>query len=273
MALNSNYFKFLSNNIYMYKYVKRSNKKNVNDCYSVNKGYAVGGFIGQALDWLLGETTTRFKNFLKDHGNEAITSLAVGRTPISSVLDLAAEIMTAGKYGEIKNKAGYDSFFHLYVIINNKYIIEKTQTVDNRNYAPSQEEEKKVLKVPNCTIDEFVKKGAAGNLKKFWSQYQALKNNCQDWVINILSKNHVLTPEASSFIKQDLTSLIKEVGEKSESIDDVTDVASLLNRFLQKVSGGAIGFAVGVDDLTDPNTILVQRKRHKRIRRRGVKVH
>ena len=72
--------------------------------------YGIGGDV---LNWLLGYETVRFKQFLKAHGAEAITSVKVGRTPIAKVVRLGFDILSAGQFEEAHKKLGVDNFFHL----------------------------------------------------------------------------------------------------------------------------------------------------------------
>jgi hypothetical protein len=213
---------------------------------------AVGGKVksmgvgGDILNWLLGYESTRFKQFLKAHGQEKITSLKTGRSPIQKAVRLGFDLISGGAFEQAHKKLGVDNFFHLYLIINDKYIIEKNETVNYKPYTKQPQEETLSVPVKDITIDQLVQNGAKGNEKSFWVEYNPLGNNCQQWVSKILSKNNLMTPEVSSFVNQDMEALLKELpGYVPETTKSITDVASFANRIIQKLTGGKLGFAIG----------------------------
>ena len=68
-----------------------------------------------------------FREMLKTHGNKIITSIIIVRSPISNILYQILNNLTLGQLDERLNDYNYDQLFHLKVIINNKYSIEKNQ--------------------------------------------------------------------------------------------------------------------------------------------------
>ena len=212
------------------------------------------GIGGDILNWLLGYETTRFKQFLKAHGSEAITSVKVGRVPINSAVRLGFDILTAGKFEEAHKKLGVDNFFHLYLIINDKYVIEKNETVNERAWSPGTKgEEIETVSGPiNKTIDELIQTASKGDEKSFWLDYNPLTNNCQQFVTRVLRTNGILTTSVSKWVNQDMEKLLEELPhDTSEKAKELTDVASYINRILQLTTGGRAGFAIGSEGLRD----------------------
>lgn len=211
------------------------------------------GIGGDILNWLLGYETTRFKQFLKQHGEEKITSLMVVRKPITKAVRLGFDLLTGGAFEEAHKKLGIDNFFHLFLVVNGKYRLEKNETVNYVAYSKAPDEED--MSVPlkgELTIDELIQNGAKGSEKQFWLEYNPLGNNCQAWVSTVLQKNGLMTPAISAFVKQDMEKLLKELPGYTESTaKDITDTASYVNRILQLTTGGRLGFAVGNEDLGD----------------------
>ena len=216
--------------------------------YKQNRG--VGGDI---LNWLLGYESTRFKQFLKQHGEEKITSLTAVRAPIAKAVRLGFDMLTGGAFEEAHKKLGVDNFFHLFLVVNGKYRIEKNEVVNYVAYSKASDEED--MSVPlkgEMTIDELIQTSAKGNEKTFWLEYNPLGNNCQAWVSTVLQKNGLMTPALSGFIKQDMERLLKELPGYTEGASkDITDTASYINRILQMTTGGRVGFAVGNENLRD----------------------
>ena len=218
--------------------------------------YSIGGDIIKAgLDWLLGYESTRFKQYLKAHGNDAIESLEVGRVPIQKMVTLAMNVMSAGKFNEIKQETGTDDFFHLYLIINRTHIIEKNETVNVKPYVKASNELTYNIPITKqITVDQLISTAAQGDERKFWLDYDPLTANCQQWVSKVLRKNGLLG-NASSFINQNMEALIHGLPNWTKvKSKELTDVASYVNRILQLVSNGKLGFARGTTNL------LVRRK-------------
>jgi hypothetical protein len=201
----------------------------------------------KVLDWFSGSPMPpKVKNFLKSHGEEKITSLKVGRVPISKVLDLVVDVISGGEYAKVKNKLGYDKMFHLYVIVNDKYILEKNELFNVKNYTSSKDEE--VINISlnkDITIGEFMRKASEGDEEKFYRHYDAFSDNCQAMVIRLLSKNGLLTDAARTFVKQDVETIVKETGDTNKKAGHITNLGSILNRLLQIASGGKYSFSIG----------------------------
>jgi hypothetical protein len=233
----------------------------------------IGSFIGETIDkvkagvdWLLGYETTRFKQFLKAHGVEKITKIAAGRVPIEKAVRLGFNLISGGEFEEAHKKLGVDNFFHLYLIINDKYIVEKNETVNFKPYKPNPKEERMEIPVKReIDIATFIQTAAKGNEKAFWSEYNPLANNCQAWVNRVLTRNGLMTSSIKSFVSQDMESLLKHLpAYVPKTTEHITDVASILNRILQFTTGGRLGFAVGNEDVGKGRDGLVRPKRKHR---------
>ena len=207
---------------------------------------ALGGDIIKFLDWLLGYETTRFKQFLKQHGEETITSIQISRVPISSTIRYLFNIITLGYFEEAHKKLGFDNFFHLSIVLNGKYRIEKNETVNQRAFVKDPKEELVDLKAGGFTINDFIKEGSSANPKAFWGEYDALGNNCQAWVTMMLRGNGLYDQTIGRFVNQDVVGLAKELPEYTGSVvKDITDLGSVINRVLQLTTGGRLGFKLG----------------------------
>ena len=219
-----------------------------------------------ALDWLLGYETTRFKQFLKASGEVKIEKLAAGRVPIEKAVRLGFDLLSGGAFEAAHKKLGVDNFFHLYLIINDKYVIEKNETVNYRPYTKNAKEERVDIAVnKDLTIDDMIKNAAKGDEKGFWLDYNPLGNNCQQWASRVLNRNGLMTAEAKSFISQDMKELLKELpGYVPEAGKALTDVASVLNRIVQLTPGGKVGFAVGNPDVRESRQRLRRPKGGRR---------
>jgi hypothetical protein len=207
---------------------------------------AVSEAVHHVIDWWSGTTVPpQVANFLKSHGEDKITDLMIGRTPISATLDLALDVMSGGKYGLIKKKLGYDTFFHLFIVINGKHRIEKNELFNIVPYHKEAGEEDMPIPIrSDQTISQFMANGSKGDETNFYRNYNAFGANCQAMVIRLLSANHLITEPIRHFIKQD----VQEFAREHNLVDTskaITDVGSVVNRLLQLVTGGKKHFSVG----------------------------
>ena len=121
------------------------------------------------LKYLLGvnRLPKSFRQFLKAHGDEPITKLEITRTPIDNVARGLLNVLTLGKWDDIKKKAEVDKLFHVALRINDKYYMEKTAQPNLKVGNPIMNDETESLVIPvrpmvgkgEITIAEFVERG------------------------------------------------------------------------------------------------------------------
>jgi len=217
---------------------------------SSSDGFGVGGYIASAGTFIFGNATQRMKNFMRDHGEEEITSIKLGRQPIESAIASVMELISLGEFSKSQEKRGYDAFFHLYLILNDKYVLEKNQNVNYKAYTPNDKEEIYDVSLSGLkgkTINEFIKNGQdfMGE-NKYWQGYNPLVNNCQKWVESNLQANDVDSKTAQDFYYQDTEDLIQAIDPNVQDfLEETTDVASGLEKFISWLSDGAWGFKRG----------------------------
>ena len=163
-----------------------------------------------------GGFTDKSKAFTKNIKDEVIKSYTVGRTPIESYIE---------KY--IKNVKGsklpYDKLYHLFIIIeleNGMFILtEKNPNtifkVVGGNVVENRGAQSFLVPVvvPEITFGEFIDNVKKLQGKKF-NQYDALKNNCQDYILDVVKALHSdfseddASNDITDFIKQDVSSIM-----------------------------------------------------------------
>jgi hypothetical protein len=104
------------------------------------------------------------------------------------MIDKLFNILSFGKFDEVKNKLGYDDLFHLYAIIqlsdDTKLILEKNQDInitDDINIRDTAES----LEVPlnnYPTLFELLENTRKLRGDEKFYKYDAFKNNCQDFL-------------------------------------------------------------------------------------------
>lgn len=196
----------------------------------------------------------RFRKFIKNHGREPITSVVMVRAPVDKLGVGVVQLITAGRWNELKKKAGIDAVFHTGLFINGKYVIEKLEKLEARVDPSYGSQGGKAETFPldlgsqkgKLTIAEFLEKGRTRMGKEFYT-YDFLKSNCQSFVMQLADANGLLTPEGRAWIKQDLEKLIHEFPELSKYLgvkltDVARDVANIGEELVAKRGGQIHGY-------------------------------
>ena len=215
------------------------------------KAYGLGGALADLATKIFGDATYKVKKFLEAHGGEEITSLAIGRVPIEKAINIAMEALSLGEFSKAKEMNGYDYYFHLFLVVNDKYRLEKNQTVNVINpYSRVAKEDRYDVSLSGLkgkTIAEFIENGVQRmGANDYWQNYDGLVMNCQNWVSQNLKANGVDSQGAEDFYYQDTKHLqaVIRPGVK-DAVKEVTNLASAVDKLLSWISGGAWGLRRG----------------------------
>lgn len=215
------------------------------------KAYGLGGVLSDIATSLFGDATYKVKKFLEAHGGEEITSIALGRVPIEKAINIAMEVLSGGQFKESAVEQGYDNYFHLFLVINDKYRLEKNQNVNViYPYSRVPKEERYDVSLSGLkgkTIAEFMENGIERMGKNdYWRNYDGLVMNCQNWVSQNLKANGVDSAGAEDFYYQNTDRLQRVIKPAvKEQVKEVTNLASAVDKFLSWISGGAWGLKKG----------------------------
>lgn len=165
----------------------------------------------------------RFRKFVKQYGREKITDIKMVRAPVGTPGVIAVQLITAGKWNELKNKVGIDEVFHTGVLINGKYVIEKLDKLEARVDSSYGSQGGKAEtydldmgdKEGQITIAELLEKGRKKMGKDFYL-YNAFGHNCQSFVKDLAQASGFLDAEGLAWIKQDIKELVEEVPNLSK---------------------------------------------------------
>eukprot|EP00952_Eustigmatos_sp_NYUAD-ZCMA_P007212 30629-Eustigmatos_ZCMA.PRE.1 len=109
--------------------------------------------------------------------------------------------------------------FHLALRINDRYILDKQETVKLvAGGPPANSEGKSVPLKSQTTIQQLIDKTRDTMGPTKFSNYSASQNNCQDFIMSILQANDLLTPELTEFIKQDAQSVFNKMPTITEKL-------------------------------------------------------
>lgn len=180
---------------------------------------------------------TAIKN---EMGNEIITSLQIGRTPVPSAISSAMNAVSLGGFDKVFKSLPYDKLFHLFIIITTdkgKFLLEKNERINVSKSIPSNDLEIRNVVIPNNlsvnTLIDNTQKYMGGN----FLPYDPATQNCQDFILSLLKANNILTEELNSFVKQNTSEIFKQNPNLAKISRKLTDVGAAINVIQQ---GGSL---------------------------------
>ena len=193
---------------------------------------STGGDLFSAVDRVVKGKITYTKstaNLIKKYGDKTILGLVVKRKPISpsGIINLAKRVSKTVK-STFSSKV-YDDLYHIYVEIRleggTTLILEKNSVVSLSKTTRIAEDQLVIQNVPaNLTINQLLDKTQA-KMRNNFHTYDAVKNNCQIFLLAVLKSNGINQTGSDSFIKQDISGLIGKVIQRA--IRGVTDFAAV----------------------------------------------
>jgi len=165
-------------------------------------------------------------------GDQPIISARCGRTPVQAAVQGALRTLAT---------VPYDNLFHLFLELqlpNRKWVIEKIERI---TLVPEDRSNKKGAEFTrsfpvNKTVNELFT-----NTQKFMGDrflpYQSNSNNCQVFIMGILTANGLNNPELTAFVKQDTRSIFKGNTMLRRFANTLTDLGGYANAVFQ---GGAL---------------------------------
>ena len=162
--------------------------------------------------------------FLKEHGSEEVTTLTVRRAPVGSMLHTALNAISMGTWSKSRHEFGYDKLYHLGLIINRRYITQRlsrvTVTLKDADSPGSEFMEVDLKNNVNelFTIKSMLQKTERSVGANVFFKYDSFKNNCQNFVLNILVANGLNNQALQQFILQPVDELLKAQPEYMQTV-------------------------------------------------------
>ena len=164
----------------------------------------------------------KFRKLLQEVGDEKINKLVLWREPIS--------VNSMLKF--LKLNKSFDDLFHLALNVNDKYNLDKQSVLTFERGKPKGE----TLEIPvskDITIREMIEKTKKRMGDNTYTSY-SIRNNCQQFLLNVLSANGLMTPEARKFIEQDVEKILQDLPKYSEVVANFfTGAQAVANRLIE----------------------------------------
>lgn len=175
------------------------------------------------------------RRLLKSIGGEVVQSIKLVRTPLTRITKFLLNVASLGQLNEKMKDADIDELFHLRMIINDKYSLEKNEVI--RLYKSNKiESGAQVLPVNvsgQVSIQEMLDK-TKQRMGDSYGSYNAVQNNCGDFLFNVLSANGWITQEATNFTKQRTAELFKKFPSLTEKIVNLgTEAGAVVDKAIQ----------------------------------------
>jgi hypothetical protein len=185
------------------------------------------------------------RKFLEQRGNEIIEKLTIGRTPLEATTNLLLQTVTAitmrGEFARRQKEKNYDDLFHLELIITTTrgtyFSIEKNEVINIR-LEPKLKTNTQLKEIPQesipkgLTINKMLE-NAQKKMKNKFFVYNAVTNNCQDFILALLESNNIGTQEDKEFIKQDVPYLFEGAKKTMGFASLLTSIAAIRNRLIE----------------------------------------
>lgn len=171
------------------------------------------------------------QNALDKYENDIIHSLTIVRTPLAKAVDTIINIGSFGKSANVKSKHDYDNLFHLNVLINDRYTLEKNEIINftKQDTRTKTSESLIVNQIPSGLSIKMLLSNTKQLQGPKYYRYSASSNNCQDFIKAMFVSNGITDDRYIEFIKQDTEAIFKNNANLRKLANNVTDAAAIGN--------------------------------------------
>lgn len=186
-----------------------------------NKGKELVSNVVNRFKPKLDDFTNQSKATLAKYGDWRIVDMYIQRKPIMGILDKFFNVLTFGKFEDLKKKYGYDKLFHLQLRVvvakdgqNKNITIEKNETVDiTEAEIPTGTQALRVAMPMNraVSLNQLVDgtRRRVGDYNFF--SYDPFNNNCQFFIRYLLETLGMYGEQQKNFLFQDMAEFQKEL--------------------------------------------------------------
>ncbi len=210
----------------------------------------VGGDYANALLYGRNDYSPKVRAILDKYGGEVVRTAAIVRNPVQQVLVEAMNVVSFGQFKKNMKDAEYDKLFHLqldFTLESGKEMrVEKIEVInmDEQLTNKADGQIRPITKMPvGMTLNAMMEntKNAMGG--KFFL-YSAKDNNCQDFLLALLTSNGMGDEEDYAFVKQNTAQLFKGLDTLRKVSNTLTDIGSKVN--IATTGAGISGDSSGI---------------------------
>ena len=172
----------------------------------------------------------KVKRILNIVGEEPIHSIEIQRIPLSKVLLLAFDALSFHKFSD---NNPYDKLFHLRIVINNRFILEKNEVINmDTNIKKSNNTESLSVPIHHQLTTRLLLLHTYQRMGNDFFSY-SVSNNCQKFIEELLIANGLSNQHNLHFVKQNTKDLFDDIGYVRRLANTITDVYGRVNVLTQ----------------------------------------
>jgi hypothetical protein len=170
----------------------------------------------------------RTQLFFREHGSEPVTSLFLRRAPVRAKINAILEGITLGTWNKTRHEYGYDDIFHVGIIVNRIYVIQRIGRVAY-TLRDEDQERSEFMEIPlgnnnrgnlagNLTVADLLIKTLERVGKDKFFRYDSFYNNCQHFLLDVLDTFGLNSEKITDWILQPTEELLKMQPEWTQTI-------------------------------------------------------
>ena len=176
------------------------------------------------------------RKLLSKIGSETLTDIILVRTPLSKTTQFLLNIASFGQLQSAMKEAKIDKLFHLSMLINGKYQLEKNEVIKMVKNPNTISLNSETLIVPineSISIKQMLE-NTQKQMGSSYGSYDAVSNNCSVFLSNILSSNNLNNENTDTFLNQSTQELFGLFPSLSKYLVKLgTDTGAIVDRQLQ----------------------------------------
>ena len=193
------------------------------------------------------------KALMEQFGHQTITKAVLKRTPVSGLITGALNVFSMGKFG--RRMKPFDELFHLFIELrlekgvemrlekNARITLSKAGSVDKEGTESDPIDATELPSGLNLDLIIDRTRNYMGDDKFFG--YSAANNNCQDFIIAILTSNKIGNAANKTWVKQNTEKLFK--GKKMKGLKKFSHGVTEFGQKLESVGDAIMGGALDDD--------------------------
>ena len=197
------------------------------------------------------------KALMEQFGHQTITKAVLKRTPVSGLITGALNVFSMGKFG--RRMKPFDELFHLFIELrlekgtemrlekNARITLSKAGSVDKEGTESDPIDATELPSGLNLDLIIDRTRNYMGD-DKFYG-YSAANNNCQDFIIAVLTSNKIGDAANKTWVKQNTENLFK--GKKMKGLKKFSHGVTEFGQKLESVGDAIMGGALDDDDDDD----------------------
>lgn len=154
----------------------------------------------------------KVRQYLQQHGDKVVRQITLTRAPVNSLITSAMNMVSLGSFNKKFNRLDYDALFHLKMDLvldgGVRISLEKNEVI-NMDLNPRNGDRTETMPISNLpeglTMETMMDRTKEQMGDYRFTNYNPSNNNCQDFIVAVLSSNGISGYDA--WVKQNTDAL------------------------------------------------------------------